>query len=82
LNSPTRRRTRWRRGSFSTGGTGPYTYALTAGTLPQGLSLTGSTISGTPQFQTIKTFTITSTDSLGNTSWQTYELRIDGHIAP
>ena len=37
MNLKPRRRTRWRRASFSSGGTGPYTYALTAGRRPPGL---------------------------------------------
>ena len=32
----------------ATGGVGPYTWTITSGTLPSGLSLTGSTIAGTP----------------------------------
>jgi hypothetical protein len=32
----------------ATGGTTPYTWTVASGTLPQGLALTGATISGTP----------------------------------
>lgn len=48
-----------------TGGTAPYTYAVTTGTLPAGLSLDGSTglISGTPTTSGTSTFTVTVTDS-------------------
>ena len=45
------------------GGTAPYSYAVTAGTLPAGLVLSGSTISGTPSQTGTFNFTITATDS-------------------
>jgi hypothetical protein len=45
-------------------------YALTAGSLPTGLSLNGSTgvISGTPTLEESQTFTVTATDAGGNSS--------------
>ena len=46
-----------------TGGTGPYNCAVTSGALPQGLSLSGCDISGTPILGTIDMVTITVTDS-------------------
>lgn len=45
------------------GGVGPYTYAVTAGALPAGLSLTGGTVSGTPTASGSFNFTVTATDS-------------------
>ncbi|WP_164521812.1 putative Ig domain-containing protein [Sphingomonas sp. ABOLE] len=45
------------------GGTVPYSYAVTAGTLPAGLVLSGSTVSGTPSQTGTFNFTITATDS-------------------
>jgi hypothetical protein len=53
--------------SFSTsGGTPPFTYAITAGALPAGLSLSSSgTLSGTPTAQGTANFTVTVTDSGG-----------------
>jgi hypothetical protein len=55
------------------GGTQPYTWAVTAGTLPAGLTLGTSTtsavsISGTPTAQGSATFTLTVTDSVGRTA--------------
>ncbi len=50
----------------STGGTGPYHYAVTAGALPAGTSLTTSgQITGTPTASGTFNFTVTSTDSAG-----------------
>jgi len=51
-----------------TGGLGPYTWAVTSGTLPAGLSLNGSTtqtigITGTPTAIGSSTFTLTVTDA-------------------
>ena len=50
----------------ATGGVGPYTYAVTAGTLPAGLTLsTGGVVSGTPTTVGASSFTVTATDSEG-----------------
>ena len=46
-------------------GVGPYTYAVTAGTLPTGLTLTNGVVSGTPTTPGTYTFTIKGTDSTG-----------------
>ncbi len=45
------------------GGTAPYTCAITAGTLPSGLSLSGCVISGTPTVAGASPLTIKATDS-------------------
>ncbi|MFO1406393.1 MAG: putative Ig domain-containing protein [Steroidobacteraceae bacterium] len=61
----------------SSGGTAPYTYAVTAGALPSGLTLAaGGTLSGTPTANGAFTFTVTSTDSLGYTGSRAYTLTI------
>ena len=54
----------------ATGGATPYTWAVTAGTLPAGLTLNATTgvISGTPTTAGTVTFTVTVTDSVGGTA--------------
>jgi large repetitive protein len=50
--------------AFTTnGGTAPYAYAITAGALPPGLSLSGAAISGTPSQTGTYNFTVRATDS-------------------
>lgn len=54
----------------ASGGVAPYTYAITAGSLPLGLSLNGTTgeISGTPTSPGTYPFTVTATDSTAPTA--------------
>ncbi len=48
----------------ASGGTGPYSYAVTAGALPSGLALASDgTLSGTPSVYGSFNFTVTATDS-------------------
>lgn len=50
----------------TSGGTAPYTYTITGGALPSGMSLSaGGTISGTPTVTAAYSFTVTSTDVYG-----------------
>jgi hypothetical protein len=51
----------------ATGGTAPYKWAVTAGTLPEGLALDGTTgaLTGTPTLKGNTRFTITVTDANG-----------------
>jgi len=60
------------------GGQGPYTLAVTGGSLPSGLSLNPSTglLSGTPTAGGTTSFTVTVTDQNGQTSTRTYTLLI------
>ncbi|WP_455430086.1 putative Ig domain-containing protein [Noviluteimonas caseinilytica] len=63
----------------ATGGTAPYTYAVTAGALPAGLVLASNgALSGTPTVAGTSTFTITGTDALGNYGTQAYTVAIAG----
>lgn len=57
----------------ATGGTAPYSFAVTAGSLPAGLTLNSAgTISGTASSPGNNNFTITATDGLGFTGAQAY----------
>ena len=58
------------------GGAGGYTYALTNGTLPNGLTLNlaNGLISGTPSQAGLYSFKVTATDSAGNTGSQNFSI--------
>jgi hypothetical protein len=58
------------------GGTSPYTYALTSGSLPAGTTLTSSTgvIAGTLTTAATSTFTIQVTDANGFTGTQNFQI--------
>lgn len=60
------------------GGTAPYTFAVTAGALPDSLSLAGATgiISGTPTVAGTFNFTIEVTDADAQTGSQAFEITI------
>jgi len=47
----------------ATGGTGTISWSVNSGNLPAGLSLSGSTISGTPTASGLASFTVSATDS-------------------
>lgn len=49
----------------ATGGVGPYTWAVTTGSLPSGLNLPADTIAGSPTAAGTTPFTVTATDSCG-----------------
>jgi hypothetical protein len=61
----------------ASGGTSPYTFAKSSGTLPAGLALSSAgLLSGTPSAAGTSTFTVTATDSASNTGSQSYTLTI------
>lgn len=59
----------------ASGGAGSYTFALT-GTLPTGITLTGSTLSGTPTQAGSFAVTVTATDANGQTGSRAYTLNV------
>jgi len=63
----------------ASGGAEPYTFTMTAGALPTGLSpiTTGGVIAGTPTATGTFTFTVTATDQNGCTGLQAYTLIIN-----
>jgi hypothetical protein len=62
----------------ASGGTAPYTFAVTVGALPDGLTLTGASglISGTPTVQATFNFTIRVTDDAAVTDDQAFSITI------
>jgi hypothetical protein len=61
----------------ATGGTGPYTYAVTSGTLPAGLTLASNgNITGTSTTAATSAFTITASDNIGGTGSQAYSVTV------
>lgn len=61
----------------ASGGTAPYSYAVTGGSLPPGLSISaGGVISGTPMATGAAPFTVTVTDHFGCTGVRGYTLEV------
>ena len=62
----------------ASGGTAPYTWAVTGGTLPPGLTLAGGTISGTPTQPGSYSLTLKASDSatLAQSTTQAYTIAI------
>jgi hypothetical protein len=66
----------------ASGGTGPYTWAISAGSLPAGLSLSGNTISGTPTTAGNSEFTVRVTDSANQNATRALSITINAAPAP
>ncbi|PXV59883.1 Putative Ig domain-containing protein [Dyella jiangningensis] len=62
----------------ASGGTAPYTFAVTSGSLPAGLTLSGAgMLSGTPTAGGSFSFTVTATDANTNAGSQSYSLTVN-----
>jgi hypothetical protein len=62
----------------ASGGTAPYSFAVTSGSLPAGLSLSNAgVLSGTPTGSGTSNFNVTATDSDGCTGTRSYALTIN-----
>ena len=60
-------------------GTAPFSFTISAGTLPPGLSLpSGGLLNGTPTVAGTYNFTVRATDALGNTGTRAYTVVIAG----
>lgn len=68
----------------ATGGTGAFTFAVTSGALPAGLTLNGATgaITGTPTAAAPANFTITATDAAQCTGFRSFRNPIGAISAP
>lgn len=60
----------------ASGGSPVYAFAITSGALPQGLTLTGNAIAGTPTLTGTFNFTATAIDSLGFTGSRAYTVTV------
>ncbi|HJT88877.1 MAG TPA: Ig domain-containing protein, partial [Bryobacteraceae bacterium] len=67
----------------ASGGTTPYTWSVTGGSLPAGITLDGSSgaLGGTPTAKGDFTFTVTVTDSASNTAQKQFSLSIGQGIS-
>jgi hypothetical protein len=65
----------------ASGGTSPYTYAVTTGSLPTGLNLSSAgALSGTPSATGTYSFTVTATDASSHTGSQAYTVTINAAV--
>jgi hypothetical protein len=63
----------------ASGGTAPYTYSLSTGVLPNGMSVSSDgTLGGTPLQAGLFNFSITAHDSIGAAGSRSYQLLING----
>ena len=70
-------------GCLCTGGTAPYSWILTAGVLPPGLTMNADgCIAGTPTGEGTFTFTLEVQDSTGQTCSRTLSLRVEPAAKP
>lgn len=60
----------------ASGGTAPYSWAIVAGQLPAGMTLSGSVISGTPTVSGTFSFSVTVTDASGWTTTKALSITV------
>jgi hypothetical protein len=60
----------------ATGGTAPYTWRISAGNLPEGITLTGATLSGTPSSAGQATFTVEVKDAQNETATKSLSITV------
>ena len=66
----------------ATGGTLPYTYAVTTGSVPAGMNFsTAGLLNGTPSATGTSTFTVTATDGAGATATHNYSVTINSAVS-
>jgi large repetitive protein len=66
---------------IASGGTGPYTFQVTAGALPTNLALaTNGTLSGTPNVTGVFNFTVTATDVNGCPGSQAFTISVGPNV--
>ncbi len=68
--------TSYSQGLSASGGTGSYTWSVSSGSLPAGLSLAGGTIGGTPTASGTASFTVQVTDSANTTATQPLSIAV------
>jgi glucose/arabinose dehydrogenase len=66
----------------ATGGTPPYTFAITAGSLPSGLALSGATLTGTPSQPGTFSITLEATDAAARKIAKAFNLILAVNRAP
>jgi uncharacterized protein YhjY with autotransporter beta-barrel domain len=67
----------------ASGGVGPYTFAVSGGALPEGVTLSsGGVLSGTPNAAGVFSFDVTATDAFGNSGAATMTLAISARPNP
>lgn len=62
----------------ATGGTSPYTFTVSAGSLPNGVTLVGNVLSGTPTAAGTFNFSVKATDNVGCMGTRAYTVVIGG----
>jgi hypothetical protein len=63
------------------GGTPPYTWTIASGTLPPGLSLIGSSLTGWATTQGTSAFALKATDTYGRSATQTLKITVGGVLS-